>query len=42
VVLSDVELVELAIVPAQGVRVDYLSGKAAITDWADANGGGRG
>jgi hypothetical protein len=40
--LSDVELVELAIVPAHGARVDYLSGKAAITDQVDANGGGRG
>jgi hypothetical protein len=40
--LSNVEFVELAIVPAPGVRVDYLSGKAAITDRAVANGRGRG
>jgi len=41
-VLSDVEFVELAIVPAPGVRVDYLSGKKAITDRVVANRGGRG
>jgi hypothetical protein len=29
-------------VPARGVRVDYLSGKTAITDRVVANGGGRG
>jgi predicted anti-sigma-YlaC factor YlaD len=40
--LSDVEFVQLAIVPVRGVRVDYLSGKTAITDRVVANEGGRG
>jgi hypothetical protein len=40
--LSDVEFVQLAIVPARGGRVDYLSGKTAITERVVANGGGRG
>jgi hypothetical protein len=40
--LSDVEFVELAIVPARTVHVDYLLGKTAITERAVANGRGRG